>query len=162
MVLVSLNQNQKAMDIKDRLAEIEVGYSPKIKKEDRIQVKTSEESYEVLLAIYDKETLEYQEFFIVLFLNRANEMLGYRCISKGGLAGTVVDIRQLLGIALKCNAAGIILSHNHPSGSLKPSNDDIELTRKIKEGSALLDVRVLDHLIISVEGYYSFADEGLL
>lgn len=150
------------MKLRKRLAEIQVQYSSKIKKEDRIQITKSKETFEVLLDIYDLTTLEYQESFYVLYLNRANQILGYRCISNGGMSGTVVDVRQILGIALKCNAASIILSHNHPSGNRKPSAQDIKLTQKIKNGGELLDICVLDHLIITIEGYYSFADEGIL
>ena len=152
----------KDMNIKNRLAEIQVRYSTKIKKEDRVQVKSSEDAFRVLIEIFDQTTLEYQEIFYVLLLNRANEVLGYKCVSKGGISGTVVDTRQILGLALKCNAVSIILSHNHPSGNKLPSQTDIDLTKKIKDGGALLDIMVLDHLIVTMEGYYSLADEGII
>lgn len=150
------------MKIKNRLAEIKVKYSTKVKKEDRIQITSSEDAFKVLLEIYDMTTLEYQESFYVLLLNRANEALGYKCVSVGGISGTVVDTRQILGLALKCNAVSIILSHNHPSSSKAPSQTDIELTKKIKAGGEILDTLVLDHLIITTEGYYSLADEGII
>jgi DNA repair protein RadC len=102
------------------------------------------------------------ENFIVLFLNQSNKINHFEIISQGGITGTVADLRIILKLALEKNAVSMILSHNHPSGSLKPSQADKDLTQKIKEAARLLDIKVLDHLIVSDEGYYSFADEGLL
>jgi DNA repair protein RadC len=102
------------------------------------------------------------EVFAVLFLNRANKINHFEIISEGGITGTVADPRIILRKALEEDAVNIILCHNHPSGSLKPSRADEELTRKIKEAARLLDIAVLDHIIVSEDGYYSFADEGLL
>ncbi|MCH8490218.1 MAG: JAB domain-containing protein [Oceanicaulis sp.] len=104
-----------------------------------------------------------KEFFNVIYVNQANVILGYERISEGGIASTVVDLRLVLGGALRSLAAGIILVHNHPSCTLRPSNHDIHLTRRIKEGAELLDLKVLDHLIVTPnDKYYSFADEGML
>jgi DNA repair protein RadC len=102
------------------------------------------------------------EIFAVLFLNRANKINHFEIISEGGITGTVADPRIILRKALEEDAVNIILCHNHPSGSLKPSRADEELTRKIKEAARLLDIAVLDHIIVSENGYYSFADEGIL
>jgi len=102
------------------------------------------------------------EVFAVLFLNRANKINHFEIISEGGITGTVADPRIILRKALEEDAVNIILCHNHPSGSLKPSRADEELTRKIKEAARLLDIAVIDHIIVSEDGYYSFADEGLL
>ncbi|MBD0277143.1 MAG: DNA repair protein RadC [Bacteroidota bacterium] len=102
------------------------------------------------------------EVFAVLFLNRANKINHFQIISEGGMTGTVADPRIILKKALEENAVSIILCHNHPSGSLKPSRADEELTNKIKEAAKFFDIKVLDHLIVSEEGYYSFADEGIL
>lgn len=102
------------------------------------------------------------EIFAVIFLNRANKATHFEIISEGGITGTVADPRIILKKALDENAVNIILCHNHPSGSLKPSRADEHLTKKIKEAARLFDIKVLDHLIISECGYYSFADEGLL
>jgi DNA repair protein RadC len=103
------------------------------------------------------------EVFVVLFLNRANKIINdMRIISEGGITGTVADPRIILKKALEENAVSIILCHNHPSGSLKPSRADEELTNKIKEASKYFDIKVLDHIIVSEDGYYSFADEGIL
>jgi DNA repair protein RadC len=102
------------------------------------------------------------EVFAVLFLNRANKINHFEIISEGGITGTVADPRIILKKALEENAVSLVLCHNHPSGSLKPSRADEELTRKIKQAAAFLDIAVMDHLIVSENGYYSFADEGLL
>lgn len=106
---------------------------------------------------------DYQhEVFAVLFLNQANKVNHFEIISEGGITGTVADPRIILKKALAENAVNIILCHNHPSGSLKPSRADEELTQKIKEAAKYLDITVMDHIIVSEAGYYSFADEGLL
>jgi DNA repair protein RadC len=102
------------------------------------------------------------EVFAVLFLNRANKINHFEIVSVGGITGTVADPRIILKKALEEDAVSIILCHNHPSGSLKPSKADEELTQKIKEAAKYFDIKVLDHLIVSEDGYYSFADEGLL
>jgi DNA repair protein RadC len=102
------------------------------------------------------------EVFAVLFLNRANKINHFQIISEGGMTGTVADPRIILKKALEENAVSIILCHNHPSGSLKPSRADEELTHKIKEAARFFDIKVLDHLIVSEDGYFSFADEGIL
>ena len=102
------------------------------------------------------------EVFAVLFLNRANKINHFEIISRGGITGTVADPRMILKKALENDAVSLVLSHNHPSGSLKPSRADEELTLKIKEAAKYFDIKILDHIIVSEEGYYSFADEGIL
>jgi DNA repair protein RadC len=102
------------------------------------------------------------EVFAILFLNRSNKINHFEIISEGGITGTVADPRIILRKALEEDAVSIILCHNHPSGSLKPSRADEDLTKKIKEASRFFDITVLDHIIVSDNGYYSFADEGLL
>ncbi|RYZ26744.1 MAG: JAB domain-containing protein [Chitinophagaceae bacterium] len=102
------------------------------------------------------------EVFAVIFLNRANKINEFKIISEGGITGTVADPRIILKKALEQDAVSIILCHNHPSGSLKPSRADEELTHKIKEAAKYFDIKVLDHLIVGDDGYYSFADEGIL
>ena len=103
-----------------------------------------------------------QEVFGVVFLNRANKINHFEIISQGGITGTVADPRIILRRALEEGAVSIILCHNHPSGNLKPSRSDEELTFKIKEASKYFDIKLLDHIIVSDEGYTSFADEGIL
>ncbi|MGN6165848.1 MAG: RadC family protein [Flavisolibacter sp.] len=102
------------------------------------------------------------EVFAVLFLNRSNKINHFQIISEGGITGTVADPRVILKKALEEDAVSLILCHNHPSGSLKPSRADEELTLKIKEAAKYFDIKVMDHLIVSDDGYYSFADEGIL
>jgi DNA repair protein RadC len=102
------------------------------------------------------------EVFAVIFLNRSNKINHYEVVSEGGITGTVADPRIILRKALAHDAVNIILCHNHPSGSTKPSRADEELTLKIKEAARYLDIQVLDHIIVSEEGYFSFADEGII
>lgn len=102
------------------------------------------------------------EVFAIVFLNRANKINHFEIISEGGITGTIADPRIILKKALEEDAVSIILCHNHPSGSLKPSKADEELTNKIKEAARFLDIKVIDHIIVSDQGYYSFADEGIL
>ena len=104
----------------------------------------------------------HHEVFAVIFLGRSNRINHFEIVSEGGITGTVADPRIILKKALEENAVGIILCHNHPSGSLRPSRADEELTGKIKEAAKFFDIKVMDHIIVSNEGYYSFADEGIL
>ncbi|MDI3319949.1 RadC family protein [Pinibacter soli] len=101
-----------------------------------------------------------QEVFAVLFLNQSNKVIRHEIVSVGGITSTVVDVRVILKKALKEEAVSLIVCHNHPSGNLKPSKADDLMTHKLKESASLLDIKVLDHIIVSEEGYYSFADEG--
>jgi DNA repair protein RadC len=116
------------------------------------------------VAAFLKAKLQYkmQEVFAVIYLNQANKILHYEVVSEGGITGTVADPRIILKKALEHNAVNIIVSHNHPSGNLSPSKADKELTQKLKQAALLLELKVIDHIIISNEGYFSFADEGLL
>lgn len=142
----------------NNLAEIKVSYSTT--NTTKIKITKGEEAYKILLNSWDINTIELQEEFKVLLLNKANEVLGIYQLSKGGIAGTVIDVRLIFSVALKCNATGIIICHNHPSGNLKPSVADINITKKIKECSTLLDITLIDHLIISKTGFYSFINSG--
>lgn len=116
------------------------------------------------VANYLKAQLQYKshEVFIAIFLNQANKILHNEVLSEGGITGTVVDTRLLLRKALEHNTVSIILCHNHPSGNLNPSQADKQLTNKVKDAAKLLDITVADHIIVSSEGYFSFADEGLI
>lgn len=145
-----------------KVSEIKVSYHPQIKASERKKVCCSRQVFEVFLDYWDQGLIELQEQFVMMMLNRANKVIGIFEVSKGGLAGTVADPKVIFSVALKCSASSIILAHNHPSGNLRPSEADITLTRKLKSGGELLDIVVIDHLILSQEGYYSFADEGIL
>lgn len=107
-------------------------------------------------------TIELQEEFKILILNRSNQVLGIYPLSKGGVSATIVDPKLVFSVALTCNASSLIICHNHPTGELKPSSHDLSLTKKLKEASDFLSINLLDHLIISKHGYFSFADEGVL
>ena len=103
-----------------------------------------------------------KEYFYIIYLNRANKIIGFYKLSEGGLAGTVVDLRIAYSVALKCLASSIILCHNHPSGNCNPSESDINLTKKFKEAGVILEISVLDHIILTEDSCYSFADEGII
>ena len=146
-----------------QVAEIELIYKSKVKASQRPTVTTSQDAFKLFKQNWDENKIEFIEQFKVLFLNRSNKVLAIFELSTGGVTGTVADPKLVFAAALKLNACNIILCHNHPSGSLKPSQADEALTRKIKEAGRYLDFPVIDHLIISGENnYYSFADEGLL
>jgi len=143
------------------LAEITVSYKPLLKLSEQPQISTSIDAYHVLKEAWS-ETISYCEEFNILLLNRANKVLAISKISVGGIAGTIADPKKIFQTALKGNASSIILAHNHPSGNLKPSQADLDLTQKIKEAGKFLDLPIVDHIIISDEGFLSFADEGIL
>ncbi|WP_438423016.1 JAB domain-containing protein [Aquimarina macrocephali] len=142
----------------NNIAEIQISYSSHIAKKHRTKIKNSTDAYNVFINSWDQKTIELQEEFKVLLLNNANEVLGVQNLSKGGTSGTYVDVKLLFAIALKVCASGVIIAHNHPSGTLEPSDSDIRLTKKIKESGNLLDINLLDHLIITKEEFYSLAD----
>jgi DNA repair protein RadC len=143
-------------------AEVELIYKSKVKASERPVIASSKDAYTVLIKCWDEGKLEFVEQFKILLLNRANKVLGVYNVSSGGVSGTVADPKQIFAAALKANASGLVIAHNHPSGNLKPSRQDEQLTSKMKEAGSFLDIKVLDHLIVTSEAYYSFADEGLL
>ena len=144
------------------VAEIQLSYKSNVKPSLRPKINGSSDANAILLQSWDLSKLDLIEQFKVLYTNKGNRVLGILELSTGGISATVADPKLIFVAALKAGASGIILSHNHPSGNLKPSQRDIDLTRKIKEGGKLLEIQLLDHLIITSEGYYSFADEGLI
>lgn len=143
------------------IPEITVSYKDQVKASERFTIKCSCDA-SVIFREAHKDCMQHHEEAHVLVMNRANRVLGIMCISKGGLCGTVVDIRMILQTALKVNCSSICLAHNHPSGSTQPSNEDIRLTEKLKQACKLIDLQLLDHLIMTEETYTSFADQGLL
>ena len=142
-----------------KINEIELKYEP---LKQPYVIRSSQDAFNFLIANWDLNTINIYEEFKIMLLDRSNTVIGFRTISKGGLSGTVVDPKIIFSIALKSLANGIIMAHNHPSGQMKPSRADVVLTKKLVEGSKLLDVAVLDHVIVSNEQFYSFADEGQL
>ena len=144
------------------VSEIELIYKSKVPASLRTKITCSRDCYNLLKENWNSDTLEFFEEFKVLLLNRSNAILGILPLSKGGISGTVTDTRIIMAAALKSNASGLIVAHNHPSGNLIPSEADKEITKKIKEAGKHMDIPVLDHLIIGNDAYFSFADEGLI
>jgi len=144
------------------VSEIDLIYKTKVKSSQRPLITSSRCAYSLLKDCWDPGKIEFLEQFKVLLLNQSNRVLGIYESSSGGISGTIVDIRLLFAAALKASAVSIIISHNHPSGKTSPSEADKSITRKIKQAGELLDIKLLDHVIVSSENYYSFADEGAL
>ena len=144
-----------------KVSEVKLTYKSRVKPSDRPQIISSNSAYDVLMEHWSDQ-IEFVEEFNILLLNQANRVLAFYNVSKGGRTGTVVDAKIVFTAALKLNAVGIILSHSHPSGNLRPSLADINLTKKLFAGAKLLDMTILDHLIVTPTDYYSFADEGQL
>lgn len=144
------------------VSEVELIYKSKVKASDRPFIKCSADIEKVLRNFYNENTIELQEQFNILYLNRGYRVLGVYRVSTGGITGTVVDPRLIFAMALKLTACYLILSHCHPSGNLTPSNADIKLTDKIKQAGDFFDIKVLDHVILTSTEYLSFTDEGLL
>ena len=153
------NFNKEALT---KVAEVELVYKSRVKASERPVVGSSTDAVNILRVLWEDGKIELVEQFKVLFLNRANKVICIYNVSSGGVTGTVADPKLIFTAAIKVNAVSIILSHNHPSGSLKPSRADEELTQKIVGAGKFLDIKVLDHVILSAESYFSFADEGLL
>jgi len=145
---------------KGTIPEIELKY--KSGETLKCKIRSSKDCYDVLMKFYDQDTIELYESFIVLYLNSANNTIGWTKHSSGGTAQCVVDPKLIFVTALKCGASGIILSHNHPSGLTRPSQADKDITRKLKDGAIILGMHVLDHIVIADNDYYSFADQGEL
>jgi len=144
----------------NNLAEVKITYSCKIPACDRIKVRCSQDADKALRLIWP--SFEHREYFYIMLLNRSNQILGFSQISMGGISGTVTDVRIIFQTAIKGNASGIILAHNHPSGNLSASEADTAITKKIKEAGKLLDITLLDHMIITEESYLSMADDNLI
>lgn len=143
------------------IPEIKVSYSDKVKASERPRITSSHDASMIFREAH-KDCMQHHEETYVIFMNRANRVLGIMLVSVGGISGVVVDIRIILQTALKVNCSAICLAHNHPSGALTASPQDINVTKKLKEACSWLDIQLLDHLIITEESYLSLADEGLL
>ena len=143
------------------VSEIQLKYKPQPLTET---ISSARDIHKLLInRVYDEETIGYKETFKILLLNNANKIIGYTTVSEGGLTSTIVDVRVIMQTALVSNATTILLAHNHPSGNTHPSGQDDSLTRKIKSACELLDIRLLDHIIVTpYESYYSYQDEGRL
>lgn len=143
-----------------QVAELLVSYSPHIVSAQKIS--NSRETYSLITNYWNLDTIEMLEEVKVILLNKANKVLGIFDLSKGGICSSIIDVKIVLSIALKTLASGIIIVHNHPSGNLNPSKADIDITQKLKSACDIMEILLLDHLIITKEDYFSFADDGLL
>ena len=144
----------------EKVAEIQVSYNPS--KVFNFKIEDSRKSFELILQKWEQDRIEMQEEVKVLLLNRNNKVLGIYALAKGGITSCVVDVRIILAVALKALATGIILVHNHPSGNLQTSADDKKITEQLNSSCKLMGITLVDHLIITKDDYFSFADEGLL
>jgi DNA repair protein RadC len=153
--------NTMKQEAEFKVAEIEVSYTPSNIPNQRITDSTDVVQY--LKPFYNNMTIALQEEFLVVYLNNAGAILGIYRHSKGAMNATIVDVRLIMATGLKTGAHQIILSHNHPSGRLQPSQNDQYLTRKVKEAGILLDIKLLDHIIVDAAfNIFSFASDGLL
>lgn len=143
------------------VSEIQLKYQPQPLTES---IHGAKDIHQFLIKrVFDEETIGYRETFKVILLNNANKIIGYSTISEGGLTCTIVDVRMIMQTALVSNATSIILTHNHPAGNPMPSGLDDNLTRKIKAACELLDIRLLDHIIVTpYDSFYSYSNEGRL
>ena len=149
--------------MKTKVNEISIKYQGNFKMKEAPKITSSVSAVELLFDYWDKDRIGLQECFKVLLLNNSNKVKGIFEVSNGGITGTLVDVRILFAVILKTLTTSVILAHNHPSGNLKPSEADKRLTQKIKNAGDFLDIKILDHLIITADGdYYSFADNGIL
>ena len=145
---------------KNYVSEIAVSYSPTYKR--KIKITDAYSAEKTLRKMWDAQLMNIQEQFCVLFLNNANEVVGFRCLSTGSLTASVVDFRILFGLACKSLSSAIIIAHNHPSGTLKASKADIDITHKIKRAGEMLDINLLDHVILTDKSFVSLAQQGVI
>lgn len=143
------------------VSEIQLKYQPQPLTET---INGAKDIHQLLInRVFDADTIGYKETFKVLLLNNSNKIIGYTTISEGGLTSTIVDVRVIIQTALVCNATSIIITHNHPSGNPHPSGQDDSLTNKIKSACELMDIRLLDHIIVTPhDSFYSYCNEGRL
>ena len=143
------------------VCELTVSYTRKKDKRFKV-IKSSEVVDLARTLLYEKGSIEYAEQFFVMMADTSNHVYAYKMLSQGGMVGTVVDARLLFQAALLCHAPALILIHNHPSGNIQPSEADRILTKKISDAGKLLEIKILDHIILTVDSYFSFSDEGLV
>lgn len=144
-------------------AEVQLKYKSHIPKSKRVRITNSIDAFRILWEYWDKDTVEHHEEFKMLLLNSKNDVLGIAEISKGGIASTVIDTRIVYQFALKAHSSGIIVAHNHPGNNPTPSENDVEITKKLIEAGKVLNITVLDHIVLCGDGsYYRLGDEGRL
>jgi DNA repair protein RadC len=149
--------------LQNNISEVRLVYRTEVKASDKQQVKCSKDAFDIFMENWDLDSIEHIEEFKLMLMTRSNKVLGIASISKGGISGTVTDVRIILQYAIEANASGIIICHNHPGGNIQPSESDLKITRKIKDSGIPMDIQLLDHLIIIPEGkYYCMADGGII
>lgn len=148
------------MNTEPQVSEIQVSYYPRLIQSQKIT--SSSDAVEIIRKAWDKRTIEMQEEVKLILLNQSNTVLGIHNLSRGGINSSLVDVRLILSVALKCLATRLILIHNHPSGNLNPSKSDLDIVKKLNESCKLLDITLLDSIIITKESYMSFGDDGIL
>lgn len=144
------------------LSEIELRYNPTVPAIKKPRIKCSGDAHAQFLLLLDQTQFNIKEEAAVLFLNRSKRVIGGYKLSSGGITGTVVDIRIILGMALKCLANGFIIAHTHPSGELSPSKQDLDITIRLMEAGKLMDIQLVDHLVITKDSYLSMAEDDLI
>ena len=149
--------------MKSKVNEISISYSGNLRLKDWPKITCSNDAVNLLYENWEKGTIGLHESFKILLLNNSNKVKGIYTLSSGGITGTLVDVRMLFAVLLKSLSTAVILAHNHPSGNTNPSEADKQLTQKISKGGEYMDIKILDHLILTPDGpFFSFADEGLL
>lgn len=144
-----------------RITEVTINYSPRRKPTTLPIIRSSADSENCFRKVWSKRIQHIEEMYLLL-IDRANQVTGYMKVSMGGVSSTLVDPKVIFQAALKANSSGIIIAHNHPSGNIRPSENDIRLTRRIREAAGFMEISFLDHLIMTKESYFSFADDGIL
>ena len=147
---------------KNKISEAKVVYKNKVKPSERLTISTSKDCYKAFLTVFNEDTIELKESMKALFLNNANQALAFITISDGGTDSTPMDIRQIMQCALLVNAKRLILCHNHPSGDVTPSIEDIAVTYNVRKACDVMGIELIEHLIISSDDYFSFVGKGLM
>lgn len=144
-----------------KVCDVKLTYKTKVKSSERPVIVLAEDVYRLLIDyVYDKEIIQYKECLKLILLNKAGKLLGVAHISEGGIDETSADIRIIMQAAILGNASSIILAHNHPSGNLKPSTQDDLVTKNLRKAAKLFNITLLDHIIVTDSGYFSYLDEG--
>lgn len=145
------------------VAEVEISYINTVPQQSRYKISGVQAVKDLFRdVVFDDATIDYRESFYAVYANRKNEVLGFYCIGKGGVASTAVDIRLVMQAGLLLNASCFFVSHNHPSGTCLPSREDDNVTKKLKDAGKLMDMPLLDHIIIARDSFFSYSDSGTL
>jgi DNA repair protein RadC len=145
-----------------KVTEVDLIYRNKVKPKNRTFITNSQDAYSVLKRVWDKNKIDLVEQFKIVLLDHRNACLGVSDVASGGMTNCIVDSKIVFATALKSKATKIILAHNHPTGNLTPSTSDLNITKKLVTGGQYLDIEVLEHIIMTSQGYYSMADNGLI